>query len=110
MSPERDRAERCSEGTPGSRPLHPDWRRSVLGAFWVRRMQSGVTAYLHTHAPDRHVGAAARYTHMSGLPRLTIEAAAQDAARLAEIIDAYERETGRVSDSGDASPPGSVQA
>lgn len=83
-----------------ARPTHPDWRKSVLNSFWIRRMESGVTAYVHTHAPDRHVGTAARFAHMSGTVRPTIDAAAEDAVRVAEIVDAYEREVGRVPDAG----------
>lgn len=90
---------------PVARPTHPDWHRSQL--FWIRRMKSGVTAYVHTHAPDRHVGTASRFAHMSGTVRPTIDAAADDAVRLAEIIDAYEREVGKVAE--DAGAPAGRQ-
>lgn len=86
-----------SSAPPGSaaeRPTHPDWRRSALNTFWMRRMESGVTANIHTHAPDRHCGTANRRVHMSGIPRSTLQAAEQDAVRLSEIVDAYERELG----------------
>lgn len=97
MSTKPDRKPRSVSTAPESsteRPAHPDWRRSVLNNFWVRRMDSGVTANIHTHAPDRHCGTANRRVHMSGIVRRTIQAAEQDAIRLAEIVDAYERELG----------------
>ena len=81
-----------------ARPTHPDWRRSLLDSFWFRRMESGVTAFVHTHGADRHVGTAGRFAHMSGTIRPTLEAAAGDAVRLAELVDAYEREVGKVSE------------
>lgn len=85
-----------------ARPTHPDWRCSPLHLFWIRRMESGVTAYVHTHAPERHVGTASRFAHMTGIVRPTIDAAADDAVRLAEIIDAYEREMGKVAEDAGA--------
>lgn len=87
---------------PVARPTHPDWRRSPLHLFWMRRTESGVIAYVHTHAPDRHVGTASRFAHMTGMVRPTIDAAADDAVRLAEIIDAYEREVGKVAEDAGA--------
>jgi len=71
-------------------------------------MESGVIANIHTHAPDRHCGTANRRVHMSGIIRSTLQEAEQDAIRLAEIVDAYERELGIAArqDLDNASAPG----